>query len=468
MKIRNDIRLGAILMVGDILFMNLSFLFSYWLRFYSEVFITVYGIPSLAEYLKMLPILTVVLIFLMRSEKLYSIKARLSIVDELFTVIKAVTIAMLIFMAGTFLYREFSYSRGMFVIAWSTLILFIGLWRLLVNRIRFALRRRAGKTRNLVIIGEGPMVKRLIDHISDDPHWDYNVKGVVRADSTDASAESLGVEVLGDIEGLSEIINSHDVEEVILTETELSRSRVLKIILECEKRMVEFRLVADMLGMVTSQVDMRAIDGVPLLGLKESPLSEEYNRLIKRFMDIVLSSFGLIVLSPVFLILSALVKFTSPGPVFYMQKRIGEDGRRFAMIKFRTMIQNAEKGVGRVWAQKDDPRRTKVGGFLRKTNIDELPQLVNVFKGEMSLVGPRPERPNFVGKFKEDIPRYMARHKIKSGMTGWAQVNGLRGNTSIEERTKYDLHYIENWSFAFDLKILFMTIIKLFVMENAY
>ena len=468
MKIRNDIRLGAILMLGDILFMNLGFLFSYWLRFYGGIFTTVYGIPSLAEYLKMLPVLTVVLIFLMRSEKLYSIKARLSIVDEIFTVIKAVTIAMLIFMAGTFLYREFSYSRGMFVIAWSALILFICLWRLLVNRIRFAFRRRAGKTRNLVIIGDGSMVKRLIDHISDDPHWDYNVKGVVRVNSAAASKESLGAQVLGDIEGLSEIINSHDVEEVILTETELSRSKVLKIILECEKRMVEFRLVADLLGMVTSQVDMRAIDGVPLLGLKESPLSEGYNRFIKRFMDIVLSSFGLIVLSPVFLILAALVKFTSPGPVFYVQKRIGEDGRRFAMIKFRTMIQNAEKGVGRVWAQKDDPRRTKVGGFFRKTNIDELPQLVNVFKGEMSLVGPRPERPNFVGKFKEDIPRYMARHKIKSGMTGWAQVNGLRGNTSIEERTKYDLHYIENWSYTFDLKILFMTIMKLFVMENAY
>ena len=468
MKIRNDIRLGAILMLGDILSMNLSFLFSYWLRFYSGIFATVYGIPHLAEYLKILPVLTVVLIFLMRSEKLYSIKARLSIVDELFTVIKAVTIAMLIFMAGTFLYREFSYSRGMFVTAWSALILFIGLWRFLVNRIRFSLRKRVGKTRNLVIIGDGSMAKRIIDHISDDPHWDYNVKGVVRVNSADASEESLGVEVLGDVEGLSEILNSHDVEEVILTETELSRSKVLKIIFDCEKRMVEFRLVADLLGMVTSQVDMRAIDGVPLLGLKESPLSEGYNRFIKRFTDIVLSAFGLIVLSPVFLILAALVKITSPGPIFYMQKRIGEDGSRFAMIKFRTMIQNAEKGVGRVWAKKDDPRRTKCGGFLRKTNLDELPQLINVFKGEMSLVGPRPERPNFVGKFKEDIPRYMARHKIKSGMTGWAQVNGLRGNTSIEERTKYDLYYIENWSFGFDLKILFMTIMKLFVMENAY
>ena len=148
-----------------------------------------------------------------------------------------------------------------------------------------------------------------------------------------------------------------------------------------------------------------------------------------------------------------------------MQKRIGEDGRRFAMIKFRTMVDNAEKGVGRVWASKNDTRRTQIGAALRRTNLDELPQLINVFKGEMSLVGPRPERPHFVGQFKESIPRYMARHKIRSGMTGWAQVNGLRGNTSIEERTKYDLYYIENWSLTFDIKIMFMSI---FALKNAY
>lgn len=229
--------------------------------------------------------------------------------------------------------------------------------------------------------------------------------------------------------------------------------------------MAEFRLVADLLGMVTSQVDMRTIDGVPLLGLKETPLSEGYNRFIKRAVDIVFSALGLAVLSPVFLLIAIIVKRSSPGPVFYLQKRIGEDGRHFAMIKFRTMVENAEKGVGRIWAQENDPRRTKVGAFMRRFNLDELPQLINVLKREMSLVGPRPERPHFVGKFKEDIPRYMARHKIKSGMTGWAQVNGLRGNTSIEERTKYDIYYIENWSLAFDMKIIFMSA---FAIKNAY
>ncbi|MFQ5953262.1 MAG: exopolysaccharide biosynthesis polyprenyl glycosylphosphotransferase, partial [Candidatus Omnitrophota bacterium] len=297
-----------------------------------------------------------------------------------------------------------------------------------------------------------------------DPHWDYNIKGVVRI-SSGSTGDPEGVPVLGTLETLPDIIESNDIDEVILTEAELPRSKVMDVILECEKRMIEFRLVADLLGMVTSQVDMRTIDGVPLLGLKETPLSENYNRFIKRVMDIVFSAVGLVVISPVLLVIAVLVKLNSPGPVFYLQKRIGEDGQRFAMFKFRTMVENAEKGVGRIWAKENDPRRTKVGGFLRRFNLDELPQLINVLKGEMSLVGPRPERPHFVGKFKEDIPRYMARHKIKSGMTGWAQVNGLRGNTSIEERTKYDIHYIENWSLTFDLKILFMSI---FAIKNAY
>ncbi|MGD2278857.1 MAG: undecaprenyl-phosphate glucose phosphotransferase [Candidatus Omnitrophota bacterium] len=464
MKIRNDFRLSAVLMAGDIIAINLAVLFSYWLRFNAGLFPIVYGIPHVSEYFRVLPIMTVLLIFLMRSDKLYSIRARLSIVDEFFVIIRSSTLGIILFMAATFVYREYSFSRGMLLILWFILIFFVSSWRFFVNRVRFFLRARREKTRNLLIIGDGPMVDRLINHIAGDPHWDYNIKGVVRARSGD-TGDPEGIQVLGTLESLPEILKSQDIDEVILTEADLARSDTMNIILECEKRMVEFRLVADLLGMVTSQVDMRTIDGVPLLGLKETPLSEGYNRFIKRVVDIVLSAFGLIVLSPVFLLIALLVKMSSPGPVFYLQKRIGEDGRRFAMLKFRTMVDNAEKGVGRVWAQENDPRRTKIGSFLRKCNLDELPQLINVFKGEMSLVGPRPERPHFVGKFKEDIPRYMARHKIKSGMTGWAQVNGLRGNTSIEERTKYDIYYIENWSLAFDLKILFMSI---FAIKNAY
>jgi exopolysaccharide biosynthesis polyprenyl glycosylphosphotransferase len=461
MRIRNDFRLISILMVGDAVAVSLGFLFSYWLRFNSGIFEIDLGVPHVRVYYKVLPVLALIMIFLMRSDKLYSVRARLSIVDEFFSIVRSVTLGIFIFMAGTFLYREYSFSRGMLVIAWVVLILFVGAWRFLVNRVRFSLRK---KIRNLLIIGDGEMVPRLVTHISDDPHWDYNVKGVLRIRSQEK--QDIGkVPVLGGVEELSSVISKLDIEEVILTDVEMSRSRMMEIILDCEKHMAEVRIVADLLGMVTSQVDMRTIDGVPLLGLKESPLSEGFNRFVKRAMDIAISITGLAVLSPFLLIVAALVKSGSPGPVFYFQKRVGEDGRRFAIIKFRTMVHNAEKGTGPVWASENDPRRTRLGTFLRSTNIDELPQLINVLKGDMSLVGPRPERPHFVGKFKRDIPRYMARHRIKSGMTGWAQVNGLRGNTSIEERTKYDLHYVENWSIMFDIKIILMSV---FAMKNAY
>jgi len=464
MRIRNDIRLSFILMLGDIVAINAGFLFSYWLRFNSGLLTVVHGVPHVTQYMKILPVLTIIFIFLMRSEKLYSVRARLSILDEFFLLVRADTLGLFICMAATFIYREYSFSRGILLISWVVLLLSIGSWRFIVNRIRFTARRRRGKTRNLLLVGDGPMVNRLIRHISDDPHWDYNIKGVMRIKANDLGV-SEGVPVLGTLTDFTNAVDSKKIEEVILTEAEIPRTEVINIMMECEKRMVEFRLVADLLGMMTSQVDMRTIDGVPLLGLKESPLVEGYNRFLKRTIDIAFSALGLILLSPVYLMIAVLVKVSSPGPAFYLQKRVGEDGRRFAIIKFRTMVENAEKGVGRVWAQKDDPRRTKIGGFLRSFNLDELPQLFNVLKGEMSLVGPRPERPHFVGKFKENIPRYMARHKIRSGMTGWAQVNGLRGNTSIEERTKYDIYYIENWSILFDLKVLFMSI---FAMKNAY
>jgi exopolysaccharide biosynthesis polyprenyl glycosylphosphotransferase len=424
----------------------------------------IYGVPHVSNYFKMLPFLTIILLFLMRSEKLYSSKARLSIVDEFFVIARTAATGILIFMAVTFIYREYSFSRSMLVLSWPVLVVFVGAWRFAVNRAQFFMRRKFGKTRNLLLAGNDQMVERLIKHIAADPHWDYNVRGVVRLNGSSASSIE-GIPVLGTLDDVGRIMDSHQIDEVILTQADLPHAKVMDVILECEKKLVEFRLVADILGMVTSQVDMRTIDGVPLLGLKESPLADSYSRSVKWAMDTLVSGAALIVLSPVFAVIAVLVKLGSPGPVFYLQERIGEDGRLFNMIKFRTMISNAEKETGPIWAKENDPRRTGIGSFLRKSNLDELPQLVNVLKGEMSLVGPRPERPHFVDKFKEDIPRYMARHKIKSGMTGWAQVNGLRGNTSIEERTKYDLYYIENWSLAFDIKILFMSV---FAMKNAY
>ncbi|HNX90337.1 MAG TPA: undecaprenyl-phosphate glucose phosphotransferase [Candidatus Omnitrophota bacterium] len=465
MRIRNDVRLGLILMLGDMLAINAGFLLSYWVRFNSGLFKITYGVPHIHAYLEALPILTLIFIFIMRFEHLYAIRVRLSIVDEFFLIMKADTLSILLFMAGTFVYREYSFSRGMLLICWIVLLVSLGLWRFAVNRARFVARNRYIGKRRLIVVGNGEMACRLVRHITGDAHWNYEVVGIVKINGNGNSLSECGVPVLGDFKDMVRILDSVSANEMILTESEIPRDEIMNIIFECEKRMIEFRLVADILGMITSEVDMWTIDGIPLLGLKETPLAEEYNRFIKRTVDIVVSVGFICFFMPVFIVLAFLIKISSPGPVFYMQKRVGEDGKRFTMIKFRTMINNAEKGTGPVWTKENDPRRTAIGCFLRTSNLDELPQLFNVLRGDMSLVGPRPERPHFVGQFKENVPRYMARHKIKSGMTGWAQVNGLRGDTSIEERTKYDLYYIENWSIWFDFKIMFMSA---FALKNAY
>jgi Undecaprenyl-phosphate glucose phosphotransferase len=457
MKRRSYFIVGLIYIISDILAINTSFLFSYWFRFYSGVMPTIYGIPDIGKYIKPLPIITVIIIFIMRSFNLYALKRRLSILDEFFLIIKSMTIGLIILMAATFVYREFTYSRLMLILCWIDLIAIVFVTRFALNRIRFILRSTNRDYANLLIIGTGATAQRVVRHISKDPHWNYKIIGAVSVSGEQARTEVEGAPVIGELKDLSDIISRRGIEEVILTVPSLPRDKIMSIILECEKRLIHFRLIADLLGMITSQVDMENVDGIPLLGLKESPLATAYNRFIKRTIDILGSLVGLILLTPIFLVISIVIKIGSAGPVFYLQKRIGEDGKRFAIIKFRTMIDKAEKATGAVWAKKDDPRRTAVGAFLRRHNLDELPQLINVLKGEMSLVGPRPERPKFVGRFKEDIPRYMSRHKIRSGMTGWAQINGLRGDTSIEERTKYDIYYVENWSFMFDIKIILIS-----------
>jgi exopolysaccharide biosynthesis polyprenyl glycosylphosphotransferase len=294
-------------------------------------------------------------------------------------------------------------------------------------------------------------------NIRQNPRWGYEVIGFLSRHEENQK-EINGLPVLGDISRLEEVLEKKRPDEVVLAIAGLSHEKMVQLIAECEKYLALFKLVPDMFEIITSKVDIFDIDGIPLLGLKELPLEYAWNRFVKRVVDMVGSVIGLIISAPLYIVIAPLIKFTSPGPVFYKQARCGEDGRGFTLYKFRTMYQDAEQKTGPVWAKVDDPRCTWVGKFLRGFYLDELPQLINVLKGDMSLVGPRPERPSFVEQFKDDIPRYMSRHLVKSGVTGWSQVNGLRGNTPLRERIKYDMYYIENWSIWFDLKILFMTI----------
>jgi len=276
------------------------------------------------------------------------------------------------------------------------------------------------------------------------------------------------VPILGSQADLARILAEHQVSDVVIALPEATHDQLLDIISVCETHHASVRIFPDLFQIIASELTIGDLDGLPLLAVRDVAL-RGWRLSLKRAMDIVVSAVGLTVLSPFMLLTALLIKLTSKGPVFYAQERVGLDGKPFAMLKFRSMRVGAEDDTGPVWASQDDPRRTPLGAFLRKTSIDELPQLINVLLGDMSLVGPRPERPVFVEQFKQVVPRYMERHQEKAGMTGWAQVNGLRGDTSIVERTKYDLYYIENWSLLFDIKILLRTALNAFRgNRNAY
>jgi len=449
------------LVCGDILLINLSFFLAYWIRFLSGLIPVFYGVPPLAEYVRALGIVTIILLLALRTYGVYSLSKRLSFSEEFLAVAKSMTVSMFILMAVTFLYREFSYSRGVLLIGWIAGILSITVFRLIMANFELWLREVRGENLRTLIIGTDESARKILQNIYHNPRWGYEPVGLLSCKEKPQNKYIFGVPVLGNLDNFASILSEKRINEVILTRPELPREKIVKMILDCEKEMVGFRLVADFLGVITSQVKIENFDGVTLLGLKGSPLDDAWNRFIKRIMDIIFSSLGLILLSPLLLLVSILIKLGSPGAVFYKQERVGQDGKKFLIYKFRTMTTDAEAQTGPVWTKADDKRRTKIGKFLRRLNIDELPQLFNVLKGDMSLVGPRPERPYFVGQFKEDIPRYMVRHKIKSGLTGWAQVNGLRGDTSIKERTKYDLFYAENWSIFFDIKILLRSILAI-------
>ncbi|MEX0737552.1 MAG: sugar transferase, partial [Bacteroidota bacterium] len=243
--------------------------------------------------------------------------------------------------------------------------------------------------------------------------------------------------------------------------------QLYELVRECEGLIVEMMMVPDLLEIMTNQVRVQEIEGIPWIRIKAVPLST-WNLIAKRGFDLIVASFILLLSSPLFLLLAILIKLDSRGRVFYRQERVGLDGKPFPIIKFRTMREDAEQGTGPVWTRKEDPRTTRIGPFLRRFSLDELPQLLNVVRGEMSLVGPRPEREHFVQQFRKEVPQYLDRHRVKTGMTGWAQVNGLRGNAPIEERTKYDVYYVENWSLVFDLKIILKTIRAVLFGKDAY
>jgi exopolysaccharide biosynthesis polyprenyl glycosylphosphotransferase len=397
--------------------------------------------------------------------RLYHFKPGLSRIDKSYSLMAAISFGTVASVALTsFVYKnELDYPRAMVVYAWILSIVLAMVGRLLTDWLRG--RYRVANPTRVLIVGAGDVGRMILQKISQSPNLGYQPVGF--ADDTPGRKEVSGLPVLGPTHQLRLLLQEHNVQEVIIGLPEASHEEVLDLISQAEQEKATVRVFPDVFQIIASEISIDDLNGLPLLTVRDVAL-RGWRLVLKRAMDFVVSAITLILLSPFLILLTFLIKLDSPGSVFYAQERMGLDARPFQLLKFRSMRKDAEKETGPVWATKDDPRVTRLGAFIRRHSLDELPQFINVLLGDMSLVGPRPERPVFVEQFRQIVPRYMERHKEKAGLTGWAQVNGLRGDTSIVQRTKYDLWYIENWSLLLDVKILLKTVFGLFRDENAY
>jgi len=456
---KSRVLFASLLVLMDVVMMALAFLFSYYLRLWTE-HLTPADIGSLRSYLGIMVIQTLTLITVFFFSKLYHRQRGLSHVDEFYSTVVAASIGTIMSVAvNAFILRNGpDYSRRMIVFSWVFTIVLVTIGRLLYSRLKWTLQGRGIGVARVLIVGTGETGQLVLNSIHRSPGLGYKVVGMVSKDSEAGSAE---VPVLGTTDQLPSLIDAHNVDEVIIALPEAPGREILPIISDCHRAKVTTRVYPDVFQLITSDLSVGHLGALPLLTVRDTVL-RGWRLTLKRAMDLIGSAVGLVLLSPVMLLLALLIKLESRGGAFYTQERMGLDSRPFQMMKFRSMREGAEDETGPVWAIKEDPRRTRLGAFIRRFSLDELPQLINVLMGDMSLVGPRPERPVFVQQFKQIIPRYVERHQEKAGMTGWAQVSGLRGDTSIVDRTKYDLYYIENWSILFDLKIIIKTVLVFF------
>ncbi len=428
--------------------------------------------PTGRIYLVMLAVLEVTALVSFNVTGLYTLKRGVSRVDEFAKLCSALSVGVVLALAANsfLLGSRFVYSRQLLLSGWALAVVFITTGRLLYSGMIGALRRHGVTAERAVIVGTGAPARTVMETVRRSPHLGYQVVGFIADDLDDAAdaTELYGLPMLGTTDALPGILRRERVDEVLIALAGASQARLVNLVDRCADDPVSITVYPDTFQLITNnELSIGDLGGLPMVQVRTIAL-RGWNRGVKRTFDIVASLSILIFISPLLLLLAALVKFTSPGSVFLVQERVGRDGRPFWCLKFRTMRQDAETQSGPVWTTPNDPRRTRLGAFMRRFSLDEFPQFINVLLGEMSIVGPRPERPHFVHQFTQSIPRYARRHREKAGITGWAQVNGLRGNTSIEERTRYDLYYVENWSLLFDLKIIAKTVILIFRDRNAY
>jgi exopolysaccharide biosynthesis polyprenyl glycosylphosphotransferase len=457
----------------DIVMLALAFYLGYLLRPILPLAATPQGFPEFVRYLPTMVLHILVIFSVFYFGRLYHMPRRFSRIDQARSILTKVTVgAFIVNGIQSFAYRStifdpVDYPRSMFLYVWVLSILLLIIGRELHRWLQNTARARGWASDNLLIIGTGKIAQDIIQKIRGQSELGYTIVGIV-SDTARPHEQLAGVSVLGSSADLPYLIDTYGVEEVIIAQPEAKRDDIVEWVTLSQRNRVDVKVYPDMFAYMAGDLGVDDLDGMPLITVRDVAL-RGWKLSLKRAMDVFGSFIGLIFLSPFLLLTAILIKLESPGPVFYTQERMGLDGNPFQMIKFRSMRKDAEKeGAG--WTVAGDPRVTRTGKFMRRTSWDEIPQLINVLVGEMSLVGPRPERPVYVQEFRQQIPRYMERHREKAGMTGWAQVNGLRGDTSIAERTSYDLWYVENWSIWLDITIIIRTVAQIFLRKevNAY
>ncbi|MGO4496272.1 undecaprenyl-phosphate glucose phosphotransferase [Paenibacillus sp. 2RAB27] len=453
---------------ADLIFVELSFLFAWWLKFESDLISYEPFIPF-NKYVPWSFVYGLIAIGFGYLTSLYSSKRKKSFSFEFFKVVQVHIISLLILVSILFLFKEVDISRHFLAIFLIANISFILIYRYFLNIILKLIRAKGYNKKFILILGAGSLGKKFNKSLVQHPELGFEVIGFL--DDFQNKHELLENNIkpiLGSIDDLEIILQKTLVDEVIIALPLVAYQKYEEIVNVCEKYGIKVMIIPDFFDFLPAKPYFDNFAGMPLINIRDIPLDEMGNKLLKRSFDIVFSLLVIIMILPILIIIAVFVKLTSPGPVIFRQERVGLNRRKFMMYKFRSMKALPPEIVDTGWTIQNDPRKTKFGSFLRKTSLDELPQFFNVLFGHMSVVGPRPERPHFVEQFKGEIPKYMVKHHIRPGITGWAQSNGLRGDTSITDRIKHDIFYIENWSFLFDIKIICKTIINGFINKNAY
>jgi exopolysaccharide biosynthesis polyprenyl glycosylphosphotransferase len=456
------------LVFSDILAIVCGFILAYILRFVVQ-FPPAQEIHSARAYLGLILVSTPVFLAAFAAYGLYQARHLVGFVDQVFRLLTAVLVGLVATVAvSSFVVRGWpDYSRLLLGYLWVACTLCAGAGRLLWVLWRDWLARRGAGVRSVLVVGAGAAGQRVARHFERTPQLGYRVAGFLDEDLPEGSRTLCGVPVVGRLQEFDEALIRLRPDEVVLADPTLTNHELLSIVNRCEGQPVTIRVYPDIFQMLVSEASVTDFQGLTLVGIRATEL-QAWQRTLKRAFDLVFSVAVLAVTSPLMLAVALLVKLDSPGPVFHVQERVGQDGKRFHMIKFRSMVQDAEARTGRFWTVADDPRRTRMGRVLRRFSLDEWPNFINVLVGDMSVVGPRAERPMFVAQFSETVPDYLKRLREKAGITGWAQVNGLRGDVPIEDRTKYDLYYVDNWSLWLDIKIIIRTVLLLPRDRNAY